>query len=349
MKKTHYETKYWEVSNEEAATDHPVIQEAGRALKQEEVIAFPTETVYGLGGDATSDRAVKKIFAAKGRPQDNPLIVHIGKKEQVETLVTEIPDMAQTFMDAFWPGPLTLILKSNGTCAKGVTAGLSTIGIRMPDHPVALALLQASGVPVAAPSANRSGRPSPTSAAHVQEDLSGKIYGILDGGTTGVGLESTVVDCTGEVPVILRPGGITKEDLEQIVPEVRLDPALKDKKEKPKSPGMKYTHYAPKAPLWLINGDLEFFQQKIDELRTEGKKVGVMTSKESAERLNAPILKTCGSRSHLSSVAAELYHTLRSFDSEQVDVILGESFPKKGIGVAIMNRLEKASTRIIEP
>ncbi|MBO8156619.1 MAG: threonylcarbamoyl-AMP synthase [Bacillaceae bacterium] len=348
MTEAAYETKYWNVTTEEAAPDHPSIQKASHALINQEVIAFPTETVYGLGADATSDEAVKKIFAAKGRPSDNPLIVHIGDQEDVHKLVTEVPEVAQKLMDAFWPGPLTIILTSNGTCASSVTAGLSTVGIRMPDHPVARALLQASGLPVAAPSANRSGRPSPTSAAHVLEDLSGRIYGVLDGGTTGVGVESTVVECTGEVPVILRPGGVSREELEQIVPAVNIDPALNNKREKPKSPGMKYTHYAPVAPLWLVKGDLEFFQRQIDRLQSEGKIVGVMVSKESAGALKASHLKTYGSRENLATIAAGLYDALRSFDHEPVDIILAETFPNDGIGAAVMNRLEKASTGIIE-
>lgn len=224
-----------------------------------------------------------------------------------------------------------------------VTAGLNTVGVRMPDHPVALALIEEANVPVAAPSANRSGRPSPTLASHVYEDLNGKIAGIVDGGATGVGVESTVIDCTSTVPTILRPGGITKEQLEAVIGTVSLDPALKDEKEKPKSPGMKYTHYAPKAPLSIVEGSREFIQQLVDEKKEEGFKVGVLTTEEYQHVYNADVILSCGVRSDLASVATKLYDVLRTFDASEVDVIFSESFPNEGIGNAIMNRLTKAA------
>lgn len=211
----------------------------------------------------------------------------------------------------------------------------------MPDHPVALALIEEANVPVAAPSANRSGRPSPTLASHVYEDLNGKIAGIVDGGATGVGVESTVIDCTSEVPTILRPGGITKEQLEAVIGNVSLDPALKDEKEKPKSPGMKYTHYAPKAPLSIVEGSREFIQRIVDEKKKEGFKVGVLTTEEYQHVYSADVVLSCGVRSDLASVATKLYDVLRTFDASEVDVIFSESFPNEGIGNAIMNRLTK--------
>jgi len=246
-------------------------------------------------------------------------------------------------MEHFWPGPLTIILPRKEGISEKVTAGLNTVGVRMPDHPVALALIEEADVPVAAPSANRSGRPSPTLASHVYEDLNEKIAGIVDGGATGVGVESTVIDCTSAVPTILRPGGITKEQLEAVIGTVSLDPALKDEKEKPKSPGMKYTHYAPKAPLSIVEGSREFIQRLVDEKKKEGFKVGVLTTEEYQHVYSADVVLSCGVRSDLASVATKLYDVLRTFDASEVDVIFSESFPNEGIGNAIMNRLTKAA------
>ncbi|ARI76065.1 L-threonylcarbamoyladenylate synthase [Halobacillus mangrovi] len=339
------QTRFWKPS--QLLETDPSIEEAAQLLKDRHVVAFPTETVYGLGADATNEEAVQKIFEAKGRPSDNPLIVHVADIHQVEELTQNIPDRAYRLMEAFWPGPLTLVLESNGSAAKNVTAGLSTIGIRMPDHPLALALLRASGKPLAAPSANRSGRPSPTDAAHVWQDLEGRVAGILDGGATGVGVESTVLDCTSDTPVILRPGGVTKEDLEKILPNVDVDSALKDKQKQPRSPGMKYTHYAPEAPLWLVKGDDEFFNEQLIQLKEEGHRVGVIVSMELAEKLNHDLVSLCGSRDRLNEVAGRLYAALREFKKADVDVILCETFPQTGVGAAIMNRLTKASVNIL--
>ncbi|MDG4657634.1 L-threonylcarbamoyladenylate synthase [Ectobacillus antri] len=337
-------TKYWSVDkNVENEKNYPQIHEAAMLLRDGEAIAFPTETVYGLGADATSDAAVAKIFEAKGRPSDNPLIVHIASQSQLEKLVSDVPPIARILMEHFWPGPLTLIFpKRDGVSAK-VTAGLDTVAVRMPDHDIALALIAAADVPVAAPSANRSGRPSPTLASHVQEDLEGKIAGIVDGGATGVGVESTVLDCTGAVPVILRPGGVTKEQLEEVIGPVLVDPGLESHVEKPKSPGMKYTHYAPKAPLVIADGSTSFVQALIDEARQEGLKVGVLTTAEQKGSYKADQIIICGKREDLSTVAAGLYEALRSFDSTDVDVIYSEAFPQIGIGIAVMNRLVKAA------
>ncbi|WP_144466376.1 L-threonylcarbamoyladenylate synthase [Bacillus nitratireducens] len=337
-------TNMWVVDNVvERKKYYPQLKEAARLLRENEAVAFPTETVYGLGANAMDDEAIAKIFAAKGRPSDNPLIVHIGTKSQLDGIVREIPPVAEKLMEHFWPGPLTIILPRKEGISERVTAGLNTVGVRMPDHPVALALIEEANVPVAAPSANRSGRPSPTLASHVYEDLNGKIAGIVDGGATGVGVESTVIDCTSEVPTILRPGGITKEQLEAVIGNVSLDPALKDEKEKPKSPGMKYTHYAPKAPLSIVEGSREFIQRIVDEKKKEGFKVGVLTTEENQHVYSADVVLSCGMRNDLASVATKLYDVLRTFDASEVDVIFSESFPNEGIGNAIMNRLTKAA------
>ncbi|MBA2175262.1 threonylcarbamoyl-AMP synthase [Halobacillus locisalis] len=342
------QTRMWKPAEPDNPND-PHVREAANLLNHQEVVAFPTETVYGLGADATDEVAVQRIFEAKGRPADNPLIVHVATKEQVDRLVSHIPDVAHLLMDTFWPGPLTLILESNGEAAKNVTAGLTTIGIRMPDHPLALSLLKATEKPLAAPSANRSGRPSPTQALHVKQDLDGRVAGILDGGTTGVGLESTVLDCTSNVPVILRPGGITKEQLETVLPHVAVDPALADENNKPKSPGMKYTHYAPEAPLYLIEGTDEFFLEQVERLKEEGHRIGVIASRELAEQLSHERIITCGSRLNMAEVAGQLYHALREFKKSEVDIIVTEVFDESGVGAAVMNRLQKAAVNVIQP
>lgn len=338
-------TKCWKVDKYVDKADlYPHVIEAAKYLQENEVIAFPTETVYGLGANAKSEEAVQKIYEAKGRPSDNPLIVHIASESQLEEIVTEISPLAKTLMKEFWPGPLTLIFKlKQGVLAHSVSAGLDTVGIRMPNHPVALELISASGLPIAAPSANTSGKPSPTTAQHVQDDLDGRIAGIVDGGPTGVGVESTVLDCTAEVPVILRPGGVTKEQLEQVIGQVREEKALSKKDETPKAPGMKYTHYAPKAPLTLVQGEQSFIQQLIDEKRKQGLKVGILAASEHQAFYQADYVVVPGSLQNLSTVAAGLYEALRNFDEKQVDVIYSEVFPTEGIGKAIMNRLFKAA------
>ncbi|MFC4321890.1 L-threonylcarbamoyladenylate synthase [Litchfieldia salsa] len=341
------ETKLWAVDNLAVyKQSYPQLIEAAKLLRENEVVAFPTETVYGLGANATSDSAVNKIFEAKGRPSDNPLIVHIADKKQLNEIAEDIPNVVDKLIEHFWPGPLTLVLnqKSVGqTLSKKVTAELSTVAVRMPDHPIALALIKESGLPIAAPSANTSGKPSPTMAKHVQNDLYGKIAGIIDGGPTGVGLESTVLDCTGEIPVILRPGGVTKEQLEQVCGKVEIDQALVKQDEAPKSPGMKYTHYAPNAPLYIVKGTAEYIQKLVFSKQQEGLTVGVLTTVENESYFSADVVYTCGSIHDLQSVANQLYETLRKFDEAGVDLIYSESFPEDGIGQAIMNRLLKAA------
>lgn len=339
-------TNYWPVdSNVDNIEGYPRIAEAAQYIRDNQIVAFPTETVYGLGANAHSDEAVAQIFKAKGRPADNPLIVHIAEYQQLEKLVAGISKQAKLLIDAFWPGPLTLIFpKSPGVLSDLVTAGLDTVAIRMPSHPVALALIRASGLPIAAPSANRSGKPSPTTALHVQQDLNGKIAGIVDGGATGVGLESTVLDCTGEVPVILRPGGITKEELESVVSDkIEIASNLLEKTDAPRAPGMKYKHYSPSAPLYLVDGEVDWIQSLINEKRKQGLKVGVLASSETKQKYQADLILNVGSRKQLDQVAHQLYYTLREFDQSHVDFIYSEVFPQLGVGVAIMNRLEKAA------
>lgn len=340
------QTKYWTIT-EIDTEGQQAINTAAKLLKQQEVIAFPTETVYGLGADATSSQAVSNIFAAKGRPSDNPLIVHLASSEQIGQYVTTITPIAKKLIEAFMPGPLTIILTSNGKIAANVTAGLDTIGIRIPDHPIARALLEETNLPIAAPSANTSGKPSPTSAVHVYHDLNGKIAGIIDGGPTGVGLESTVVDCTTEIPVVLRPGGVTQEQLEDVTGALVLDHSIK-KEDQPKAPGMKYNHYEPEVPLYLVDGDAAFFQTQIDRFEFEGKKVGVMVSEERIANLTVSNMKIIGSQADLTTVAVHLYDTLRAFNKTDVDLILAEVYPKAGLGEAIMNRLEKAASQMIK-
>lgn len=341
-----YKTKRWIVT-EKTGTEDQSIREAAALLAEKEVIAFPTETVYGLGADATSFEAVEKIFQAKGRPADNPLIVHVADKKMISHYVSEIPAPARKLIKALMPGPLTVILKSKGIIAENVTAGLDTVAVRIPDHPLALALLQQSRLPLAAPSANLSGKPSPTKADHVFEDLDGRIAGILDGGNTGIGVESTVIDCSGEFPVILRPGGTTKKEIESVIGRVMVDPALAAREQQPKSPGMKYTHYAPASPLWLVDGDAAFLQQQIENCKKEGKKVGVMASVETAGQLKTENVLALGSKTKLEEVAVRLYDSLRTFKESDVDVILCESFSREGVGEAVMNRLQKAAVKKI--
>ncbi|CQR46152.1 Threonylcarbamoyl-AMP synthase [Paraliobacillus sp. PM-2] len=340
------QTKYWTI-RELDQKGQQSIKEAAALLKKQELVAFPTETVYGLGADATKETAVSKIFKAKGRPSDNPLIVHLADIEQVPHYVKRVTPIAEKLINTFMPGPITVILPSNEKIATNVTAGLDTLGLRIPDHPIARALLREAGLPIAAPSANTSGKPSPTTAIHVFHDLNGKIAGIVDSASTNVGVESTVVDCTGDVPIILRPGGITREQIEEATGVVTVDPTNDQQTDKPKAPGMKYNHYEPEMPLWLVDGTSAFFQKEIDRLTKQGLRVGVMASEELIGKLHVSNSRICGSKSDLTTIAVHLYDTLRSFQAKDTDVILGEVFPKQGIGQAIMNRLEKAASEII--
>ncbi|TCS78035.1 L-threonylcarbamoyladenylate synthase [Tepidibacillus fermentans] len=340
-------TKLWYV-DKNVDEYNPTVMEIGDRLRKGEVIAFPTETVYGLGANALDSNAVRKIFEAKGRPSDNPLIVHIASFEQLNELVTHIDEKSKQLMARFWPGPLTIIFPSKGKISELVTS-LPTVAIRMPDHPIALAIIRAAQVPIAAPSANRSGKPSPTKAEHVWSDLHGRIDGIVDGGNTGYGVESTVIDVSGDEPVILRPGGVTIEQLEEVIGEVEIDPALVHKGEKPKAPGMKYTHYAPDAEMWLVQGEEEKVIQEINrivkEKSLEGRRVGVLTTKDHQDRISETAYKVLayGNKDDLTPFAANVYDALRQFDKDKIDFILAEAFPETGIGLAIMNRLKKAA------
>lgn len=337
-------TRHWKITLDKE-NNREVIQEAAVILRKGKTVAFPTETVYGLGADATNEAAVSKIFKAKGRPQDNPLIAHVATKSQLQKLASAYPQYVDKLIDHFAPGPITFVLPSNGVCAKNVTAGLDTIGIRIPDHPVAYQLLKEVNLPLAAPSANLSGKPSPTTAIHVWEDLNGKIDGLIDDGPTGVGVESTVVDCTQSVPIILRPGGITKEQLEEVVGEVADDSVIVDKSNQPKSPGMKYKHYSPEVPLILVEGNASIMQDLINLKKETYDRVGVLASSGIAKSLSADEVIALGD--NMNDIASHLYDALRTFKKGQVDVILCETFEKSGIGEAVMNRLEKAASDYI--
>ena len=330
--------------------DQNAMAEAAEIIRQGGLVAFPTETVYGLGADALRPEASKKIYEAKGRPSDNPLIVHICEFEQLVSIAKEVPKEAKVLADAFWPGPLTMIVWKNDRVPYATTGGMDTVAIRMPNHPIALSLIRESGCMIAAPSANTSGRPSPTLAAHVEEDLAGKISMILDGGAVGIGIESTIIDLSEEVPMILRPGYITKEMLEDVlVKEVRIDPVIiaSTSNKKPKAPGMKYKHYAPKADLVLVEGKEAAVVAKINELvqekQAQGIKVGVIATDETKGSYQADYVVSIGSRTDEDGIARHLYQILREFDEWEVGAIYSESFSTPRIGQAIMNRLMKAA------
>ncbi|AUM94057.1 MULTISPECIES: L-threonylcarbamoyladenylate synthase [Clostridium] len=330
--------------------DEHVISKAGNILRQGGLVVFPTETVYGLGANALDKDAVKKIFEAKGRPQDNPLIVHISKVKDIEKLVEEIPPIAQKLMDKFWPGPMTIILKKKDIIPNETSAGLDSIGIRMPSNKIAMELISMAGVPISAPSANLSGKPSPTDLETCIEDLDGRVNMILGGDNSEVGVESTVIDCTINPPCILRPGGITLEMLKEVDSDIYIDPAIMkkpDKELRPKAPGMKYRHYAPKAPLKIIKGDLNKTIEKINEMVQNyidaEKKVGIIATDETIDNYKKGEVVSIGSRKDLNTIAHNLFYVLRTFDEKNVDLILSEAFEEKDMGVAIMNRLKKSA------
>ncbi|MBQ7148198.1 MAG: threonylcarbamoyl-AMP synthase [Pseudobutyrivibrio sp.] len=344
-------TRIMDVSTEPMNMDY--IKEASEILRNGGLVAFPTETVYGLGGDATDKESSKKIYAAKGRPSDNPLIVHIAKFSQLEDISKDLPDNAKKLADAFWPGPLTMVVNKNEVIPYETTGGLDTVAVRMPNNPVALALIEESGCMIAAPSANTSGRPSPTKASHVYEDLSGKIEAILDGGSVDIGLESTIVDLTEDVVTILRPGYINMDMLKEVVGEVRMDPGIvyNDKGTtsgaRPKAPGMRYKHYAPKGDLTIISGEEDIVVATINQMTKEaldkGQRVGIIATSESADRYKDGQVLVIGDRADEGSIAHNLYDILRQFDEIGVDVIYSESFATPKMGQAIMNRLLKAA------
>lgn len=404
-------TKRWSITDDMPLEQQDGIREGAAILAAGGTVAFPTETVYGLGADARNTKAVECIFAAKGRPSDNPLIVHIAELSQLEELVLPYSDTAARLMERFWPGPLTLVLPVQPKAVSPrVTAGLDTVGVRMPGHDTALALIRASGCPVAAPSANRSGRPSPTRAEHVYEDLDGRIDAIVDGGATGVGVESTVVELIGSRVHVLRPGGITTAMLQEVASEVTIDPAVDpnggmikakapqppasaqadgdlrmlpvlnqdaspatarvdlghdkellsqdaamdepqsnaDQMNAPRSPGMKYTHYAPQGQLHIVQGTSEervinYIQCKLDEAKQRGETTGVLAFAEHASQYRADVVASIGSVHALEEAAALLYDALRHFDEEGATYMLAEACTTEGIGLAVMNRMMKAA------
>lgn len=387
-------TKLW-LAPAEYAPQHEAIREAAQWIREGRQVAFPTETVYGLGADARNSEAVKGIFTAKGRPSDNPLIVHIADMGMLAEVAEQVDEVSRRLAEAFWPGPLTLILPLRpGSLSPKVTAGLDTVGVRMPDHPVALSLIAAAGCPVAAPSANRSGRPSPTLAAHVREDLEGRIAGILDGGPTGVGLESTVAMAGADGRVhVLRPGGVTPEELARVsgcpvevagesaggghaggAPARRdgggeasdregaaagaahLEPEREDAAFRPRAPGMKYTHYAPKGRLTVVRGAAieevaSLMLRELKHAKAQGERTGVLIPEEHAALYDgaADLVLVCGSLADPMATARELFGALRRFDEEGATCIYAEAFPEEGIGLAVMNRLLKAAGhRILE-
>ena len=322
-------------------------------IKAGGLVAFPTETVYGLGANGLDPRAAEKIFEAKGRPKDNPLILHVSSVNEVANLVQSIPKNAEKLMNVFWPGPLTIILRRSDLVPDIITGGLDKVSIRMPNNPIALKLIELSQLPIAAPSANTSGKPSPTLASHVIEDLYGKVDLIIDGGDTGIGVESTVLDMSGDIPRILRPGGITIEDLREYLPNIEADLSIIKEGGIPLSPGQKYRHYAPKAEMIVFNGELECIVREINnrakKLSREGKKVGIMATEESKDKYELGTIISVGTRVDKSTIAHNLFNTIRLFDKENVDIILAEGMESTGIGMAIMNRLKKAASgNIIE-
>jgi len=348
------ETTLWQV--DAVTPDRDTIDAAARIIKNGGLVAFPTETVYGLGANGLDGRAVSKIFEAKQRPADNPLILHIANKKEVFYLAQVVPLLAQVLIDAFWPGPLTLVLPKRNIIPAEITAGLDTVAIRMPKHQVALALIRQAGVPIAAPSANRSGYTSPTSAGHVLDDLNGRIEAILDGGSTGLGLESTVLDVSGPVPEILRPGSITKEQIEELVGPILLDPGLSSATQAPKAPGLKYNHYAPHAEVVLIDGESDNVVRRAVEMvcgyALAGLKTGLLLTDETWDKvekdhqaagIQVAYAGRIGSRRELNKIARLIYSELRECDKAGVDIILTETYEDVGLGSALMNRLLKSA------
>lgn len=332
-----------------ASEDEKEIQEAAEIIKNGGTVVFPTETVYGLGADGLNSEAVKKIFEAKGRPQDNPLIIHVSSKD-LNLYAKEVPQIANKLVEKFWPGPLTIILKKKDIVPNETSASLDSIGIRMPNNEIALKLIELSETTIAAPSANISGRPSPTDLQRCVEDLDGKVDCILGGEQSDIGVESTIVDCTVNPPLVLRPGGVTLEMLREIDPDINIDPAIMKKPEpnlKPKAPGMKYRHYAPKAKVTIVSGNKKNTIEKIKEMVhyniEKKKKVCILTVDENEKEYSEGIKISLGSLNDLSTVARNLFETLRKCDDIGADVVFAESFEQKGVGIAIMNRLNKAA------
>ncbi|MCK9443990.1 MAG: L-threonylcarbamoyladenylate synthase [Tissierellaceae bacterium] len=338
------------VKIDENHIDKGLMEEAVEIIKNGGLVAFPTETVYGLGANGLNEEAVRKIFQAKGRPQDNPLILHVHSTQQVKELVVEIPEIARICMEKFWPGPITFLLKRSQIVPDIITAGLDTVAIRMPENKIALELIRMANTPIAAPSANISGRPSPTSANHVIDDLMGKVHMIIDGGKTGVGLESTVLDLSGDLPMILRPGGVTKEELSQIIPNIAIDSSIMREGEGivPKSPGQKYRHYAPKAEMIVYNGEIhsivEAIRDNTKRYKEIGKSVGIICTDETKGLYTHGYIISMGSRKNKETIARNLFNILRTLDGKEIDIILAEGVELSDLGIAIMNRMMKAAS-----
>ena len=326
-----------------------MIAKAGQILKDGGLVAFPTETVYGLGANALDVNAASKIYAAKGRPSDNPLIIHIAKMESLDKIASQVPERALELAKVYWPGPLTMIFPKSEIVPCQITGGLTSVAVRMPNHAIALELIEAGGGFIAAPSANTSGRPSPTSAAHVAEDLGDSVDMIIDGGDTTIGLESTIIDFSSDEITILRPGAITQDMIEAVIGPVEMSKSklIDVDNTAPRAPGMKYTHYAPKAPLYIVTGEVKAVVDKINtsvqESLDKGSLAGIICAEENLDKYPSGVIKSLGKLEDEESIARHLYGALREFDSSGVAVIYSESFDTPHLGVAIMNRLKKAA------
>lgn len=339
-------TEILTVDHEQTQLNNAIYEKAAEVIKTGGLVAFPTETVYGLGANALDGEAVKKIYAAKGRPSDNPLIAHISHRDQLAPLVREISPLAKKLMDEFWPGPLTLVFKKTDVIPAQTSGGLDTVAVRFPENKVAQDFITACGVPIAAPSANTSGKPSPTRASHVEYDLNGKIDMIIDGGHCEFGLESTIVDVSGDVPCLLRPGSVTLEMLKEIVPDITVDKAVTDKLnagEKPKAPGMKYTHYSPNANVTIVRGNIDAVTAEINALIAAHPGCGVVATEETKDRYDTENVLVIGTRKHPETIAANLFKMLRKCDYYGYTTVFIEGFPESELGLAIMNRLKKAA------
>lgn len=342
------ETKLVKVDTENP--EKSVLTEAAEILKNGGLVAFPTETVYGLGANGLDEKACKRIYEAKGRPSDNPLILTIGDLDGLYKIVGKVTENAKKIIDAFWPGPITLVLPKADCVPETVTGGLDTVAVRYPSNKIARELIKIAGIPVAAPSANSSGKPSPTRASHVEFDLNGKIEMIIDGGAADWGLESTILDVSEDKPVLLRPGAVTQDMIEEVVGEIDVDPAVYSKPDGnivPKAPGMKYKHYSPSAKVILVSGSMEnvisTINEKISTDEKNGLRVGVMATTQTKDRYIGGEVLVVGDRTKPETIGANLFKILRKFDFIGVDIVYSEVFDKDGEGAAIMNRLNKAA------
>ena len=327
--------------------NHDLFEKAAQVIQEGGLVAFPTETVYGLGANALEASAVKKIYQAKGRPSDNPLILHIARKEDVYQIACNVSETAERLMEAFWPGPLTLIFQKKEVVSAEVAGGLETVGVRFPQNRIAQQFIKHAAVPIAAPSANSSGKPSPTRASHVMYDLMGKVDIIIDGGSAELGLESTILDVSSEKVILLRPGSVTKEMIEAVVGIIELDESISKpiaEDAVPKAPGMKYTHYSPLAEITIFEGDIDRVVAAINaKIANQTQKVGVLATEQTKHAYpNADVL-VVGDRQNPESIAANLFKMLRKFDYLGIEQVYSESFGEEELGMAIMNRLQKAA------